>query len=188
MNLKRRAYILAPGEMVRPPLLWWLEDHGFDRHRDITFIHEGRGVTLATCTAIRQALLDRVDMAVFCEHDAIPSARETDSFFTENRYHLQCVKYDTERLHAFNRFDSFHSLIWRASRATLVAMAEAAKKLGKPLCWEQHSELGDVGVACHCQSLVGLAKAAGLSSGWIGNAGHLPKSGSLVPRVVTYGN
>ncbi len=186
MTRRRKAYIIAPGEMTRPQLLFWLEDHGFNRHRDITFIHESRGVTLATCAAIRQALSDEVDMAVFCEHDALPSARETDSFFLENRYHLQCVKYDTERVHAFNRFDSFHSLIWRASGASLRAMAQVAKTQGKPLCYEQHSEFGDMGICCHCQSLANFAKAAGLSTGWVGNAGHVPKQSSIVPRIVTY--
>lgn len=186
MNLTRRAYILAPGEMVRPPLLWWLEDHGFDRHRDITFIHEGRGVTLATCTAMRQALTDRVGMAFFCEHDAMPSAAATDAFVQENRYHLQCVKFETETAHSFDRFDSFHSLMWRCSGETLRAMAEQARLLEKPLCWEEHSAMGDTGVACHCQSLAKLAKLAGLSSGWMGTAGHVPRAGSKVPRICRY--
>lgn len=186
MKLTRKAYIIAPQEMVRPPLLWWLEDHGFDRHRDITFIHESRGVTLATCSAIRKALEDDAGMAVFCEHDAIPSAAKTDVFFRENRYHLQCVHYETERAHAFDRFDSFHSLIWRATPSVLRAMAAEAQKLGKPLCWEEHSPMGDTGVACHCQSLARLAKLAGFSTGWMGSAGHVPKAGSAVPKICRY--
>lgn len=173
--------------MVRPPLLWWLEDHGFDRHRDITFIHEARGFALAKCTAIRKAIESECDIAVFCEADAIPSAAATDSFFRENRYHVQCVKYDTENGHAFNRYDAFHSLIWRASRESLVKMAEQASKESKPLCWIETTQMGDETKACSCQSIAGLAKRAGLSTGWIGNAGHVPKTGSIVPRVVTYG-
>lgn len=185
--MRRKAYILSSNEMARPALLWWLEDHGFDRHRDITFVHERRDIATAKSAAMIQALKDGVDMAVFCENDALPSARETDGFFLENRYHLQCVKYATESVHAFPRFDSFHTLIWRASAQSLRKLADAARSTGRPLCWEERSETGAEITACSCASIAVLAKQAGLSTGWIGSAGHLPKSGSLVPRVATYG-
>lgn len=174
--------------MVRPPLLWWLEDHGFARHRDIVFVHEGRDACVAKAAAMVKALKDGVDMAVFCEADALPSAAETDVFFRENRYHLQCVKYDTEGAHAFPRFDSFHTLIWRASGASLRKMAEQAQRSGDKLCEWKTSPMGDEIAECSCASIARLAKAAGLSSGWMGSAGHLPKTGRLTPRIVTYGS
>lgn len=186
MSFTRRAYIIAANEMARPPLLFWLEDHGFNRRSDIAFIHESRDVCMAWSAAIRKALEDRVDMAVFCENDAIPSAAATDQFFTENRYHLQCVKYDTENSHAFNRYDSFHTLIWRASRESLLKLAERASLEKSPICKWTYGPAGDVISECACSSIAKLAKNAGLSTGWIGNAGHAPKPSSIVPRIVRY--
>lgn len=172
--------------MVRPPLLFWLEDHGFDRHRDIIFLHEGRDECVAKSLAISKALYDRVGMAVFCEADAVPSKAATDSFFTENRYHVQCVKYETEGAHAFDRHDAFHGLIWRASRDSLLKIAENAKATKTKLCEWVVSDAGDRILECGCASIARHAKQAGLSVGWVGVAGHVPRAKSIVPKVCSY--
>jgi len=173
--------------MARPQLLFWLEDHGFHRHRDIVFIHESRDLPTAMAAAMKKAIDDGVSMAVFCENDALPSEASAGSFFRENRYHLQCVKYDEENGHAFDRHDSFHALIWRASRASLLKLAEVARKQRKPLCEWVRSDAGDVIQQCECSSITSLARAAGLTTGWIGVAGHVPKPKQIVPRICVYG-
>ena len=186
MKLSRRAYILSHNEMVRPPLLFWLEDHGFDRHRDIVFIHEKRDECVAKAAAMAKALSDDVGIAVFCEADAIPSSVATDVFFSENRYHLQCVKYDTEGKHSFDRYDAFHGLIWRASGESLKKMAAEARKSNSKLCeWTTKPDGSEI-CECGCASIQRLAKAAGLTTGWIGKAGHAPRAASLVPRICRY--
>lgn len=186
MNLSRRAYVITKDEMVRPPLLFWLEDHGFDRHKDIVFVHEKRDECVAKAAAIKRAIDDNVGIAVFCEADAIPSSVKTDSFFSENRYAVQCVKYETETSHSFDRHDDFHALIWRASRCSLLKMAQSAKSLGKKLCEWETSEHGDSVIECGCASIKRLAKHAGLSTGWVGVAGHVPKAKSDIPRICRY--
>ena len=186
MNYKRHAYILSPNEMCRPPLLWWLEDHGFDRHRDIFFENSRRGQVHAVNRCISAAIQSGCSMAVFCEGDAIPHSLKSDKFFTENRFHVQCVKYDTGKKNSFDDHDSFHCLIWRASRESLIKMANQAEKENKTLCWEETTPRGDQVLKCHCTSIAYLAKQAGLTVGWMGNAGHIPKENSGIPELALY--
>ena len=185
--MSRRAYIFSGNETVRAPLLFWLEDHGFNRHRDIVEIHEPRDQCVAYSAGIRKAIDDKVDMAVFCDSDALPSAAKTDVFFKENKYHLQCVRYETESLHSFDRHDAFHSLIWRASREVLLKIEQNAIKTGTKLCEWLTSEDGSMITECACKSIARHAKQCGLSTGWIGNAGHAPRTKPLVPRICIYG-
>lgn len=185
--MNRRAYIFTRDGMVRPQLLWWLEDHGFQRHRDIVFVQENRDQCVAYAAGIKKAVDDGVDMAVFCDCDAIPHAKATDTFFRVNRYHVQCVKYDTECAGAFDRYDAFHSLIWRASRDSLRKMVTEAQRAGLRLCEWNTSPLGDIGTECACASIERLAKACGLSTGWIGTAIHFPKAGNKLPRMCVFG-
>lgn len=184
---RRKAYIAAANEMVRPALIFWLQSHGFTAS-DMVFIHESRGVAIAYAAAMKQAIMDRVSMAVFCDNDALPSAGRTDVFFNENRYHLQCVKSDTGVEGSYDRHDAFHTMIWRASGESLMKIALKAKELGLPLCKIETSDAGDIGAGCACSSIKDLATKAGLTTGWIGVAGHAPRQKSLVPRICSYGD
>lgn len=187
MNWTRKAYIFAAGELVRPSLLFWLEDHGFHRRRDIVFIHEGRDQCIAYSAGIAKALADGVEMALFADCDADPSEHATGSFLRENRYHLQCVKYATECAAAFDRHDDFHSLMWRASRASLLAIQSEAVKTGSRLCEWRTDALGTIGQECACASIARHARNAGLTTGWVGRANHVPRTSSGIPRICRYG-
>ena len=183
--MNRLAIIFAaPDHRVAPDLIFWLMRHGFTE-KDFLFVNEPRDQNVAYNFGFNLALGCERDLFVFADCDMHPFAA-TDSFFRENKYAVQCVRYPTEHIHAWGGQDAFHTGIWRASRATLTTIQKHCQKKGVPVFkWNTPGDGAKIN-GCACSSLASHAKDCGLSTGWVGDCGHLPRAELKMPAVICY--
>ncbi len=169
-----------PDHKATIPLMRWLTETHRISWGDIISVRGhggGRLIDASYNLGVITALESDADEFLFCDNDIFPSPEKTDIFMRERKFDLQCVKCPTECGDAFATPESFHSLMWRASRSTF-------EKIGLPLFKWKMSADGTKSVGCPCSELAKRARRCGLSTGHIGEAFHVPRMKDGLPSVI----
>lgn len=169
-----------PDHKAAIPLLRWLTETQRIPWTDIVPSRGKGGGRLMDASyndGITLALESDADEFLFCDNDIFPSPEKTNAFMAERKFDFQCVKYPTECPDAFATPESFHSGMWRTTRAAL-------EQIGIPVFRWKMSADGTKGIGCLCDSLVARAKIHGLTCGHVGEAFHVPRHKDGLPDVL----